>query len=314
MRLVRALASLGGIGPGWAGNEDDIGKAGRIVDAGGRRAGIHHDDVSMDRLGRDKGVLGLPPPALESQLFVLTPEPLHDGGEFLGHGVALIVRDRRQAEHAEFALLVTGDNVQAPAAAAHVIDDGTIFGEVQRMPAIEDVYRGDQQHIPGDRRQPGRGDERVDGVLAEFDFAAVTALAHPLRQGEDEIEAKFVGLDGAFGIVVKVPRGLARRLRGAPGALLVRQKKPQHQGLPAGPLEGRRVSRAQAGFLFLLRHRVPDTVCRAAATISSYARQSYDASSVYIRRASFNGVRHGTRQKIARQGGDRIGRRLRHRR
>ena len=220
-----------GLGARGRGDEDQVGVARGIVDAGGRTAGVYQHDPPVDRFRRHVGALRPPPAPLEIERFLLRPKAPHHRGEFVRHGIALVMCHRRQAEHAKFALLVAGDHVQAPASAAHVIDHRAVFRQVQGVPAIEDVNRGDQQHPLGHGRQAGRGDEGVESVFAELDLAAIAVLAEPLRQREDQIEAQFVRPPGQLGVVVEAPVGAARRLRRAPGALLVRQEETQYQGV-----------------------------------------------------------------------------------
>ena len=116
-----------GIGAAGAGDEDDVGMGGGVVDAGGGRARIDHDDGTTLRLRRDEGAVGAPVFPLEGKLLILRPQALHDRREFRRHRVALVMRDWVEPEHAELAFLVAGDHVKAPAAAAHMVDDGAVF-------------------------------------------------------------------------------------------------------------------------------------------------------------------------------------------
>jgi len=76
-------------------------------------------------------------------------------------------------------------------------------------------------------------------AFSEPHLPAVAALAEPLGEAEHEVESQLLGADGAFGVVLEVPRRPARQRRRAPRALLERDEQPQHQRLPPGALQRR---------------------------------------------------------------------------
>jgi len=138
----------------------------------------------------------------------------------VGHDVAMVVLDGVEAEHLEFALLVAGHDVEPPAAAADVVDGRAELGEMQRVPAVQDVHGRDEQDALGERCEPGRDDQRIGRHLAELHLPAVAALAQPLRKAEHEVEAQFLGTNGAPGVVVEGPAGVPGSRRRAPGTRL----------------------------------------------------------------------------------------------
>ena len=156
----------------------------RVVEPGAGRGGVDQERASAARLWRQERLLGFPESTVEAKLLVLAPQPLQDGRELVGHHVAVVVLDRLEAEHAVFARLVAGDDVDPPSATRDVVHRRAELGDMERMPSIEDVHRVDQHDRLGQRRQGRVGDDRIDLVLAEAHLAAIAAFPEPLRQTE----------------------------------------------------------------------------------------------------------------------------------
>src|SRR5262249_7730808 len=136
---------------------------------------------------------------------------------------------RLETKHLKLALLVACDNVQSPAPSTHIVDRRPELREVQRMPAVDNMNRGDQDDALGKRRQAGRHDQRVGRALAEFHLAAVATLSHPLGQPEDKVEAELFGKHGATYIIIERPRCPPQRSRRAPSSRLKWQEQPKDQ-------------------------------------------------------------------------------------
>src|SRR5258705_10148918 len=64
------------------------------------------------------------------------------------------------------------------------------------------------------------------------------APAEPLGQAKHEVKSELLGPHRALRVVLEAPRGTARPGRGAPGALLERDKEPQHERVTSGALKG----------------------------------------------------------------------------
>src|SRR5215472_18108091 len=158
--------------------------------------------------------------------------------ECTGHLIAEIVLLRLETKHLKLTLLVACDNVQSPAPSTHIVDRRPELREVQRMPAVENMNRGDQDDALGKRRQAGRHDQRVGRALAEFHLAAVATLSHPLGQPEDKVEAELFGKRGATRIIIERPRCPPRRSRRAPSSRLKWQEQPKDQRVLRRVLDG----------------------------------------------------------------------------
>ena len=201
----RALQAFCRIGAGRTGDEDQVGMLRRIVEAGGGRRSVHQERAPLSGLRRQEGALRLPELSREGEFLVFGPEPLHDGGELVGHHVAEIVLDRLQPEHAVFARLVAGDDVDAPASATDVVHGCAELCEMQRMPCVKDVDGIDQHDRSGQRGERCIGDDRIDLVLAKVHLAAVAAFAEPLREAEYQVEAECFGRRCTASDVVERP-------------------------------------------------------------------------------------------------------------
>ena len=74
------------------------------------------------------------------ELVVLGPQPFDDGEPFLGHVVALVVRQHLDAEHIDLRLVPAGDDVEDHAAVGNMVDDGALLRGDDRM--VDRAMRG----------------------------------------------------------------------------------------------------------------------------------------------------------------------------
>ena len=105
------------------------------------------------------------------------------------------------------------------------------------MPAVEDMDRGYEQDIVGQRGEGGTGDKGINGVLTKMNITTIAAFAEPGGKGKDEVKASLINADCEFGVVLKGPRGLPGGFRWCPSALLVGHEQPEHQRLADRPLK-----------------------------------------------------------------------------
>ena len=215
-----------------AGDENEIGVPGGIGDARRRPRRIHEQRPSEARLWRDEGIDQPPVPALAAHILLRRPQRLHQLGELVRHRVALVVVDLLVAEHARFAGHEPGHDVETPPAVGDVVDGRAELGEIKRMPRpVEHVDGRDEKDALGDHGERGRGDERVERLLAKPDSSAGAAFSHPLREPEGQIESQRLGALGEPGVIVELPRRAARQARWRPAAALDRQEQPEEQRL-----------------------------------------------------------------------------------
>src|SRR5215469_7472516 len=102
----QGLAGLDRVGACRAGYEDKIRMANGVCKSSSRRSRIDKNAAAVDRLRRNKGVFGLPKPAVDREFLVFEPKPLQNGRELIRHFIAKIVLLRLETEHLELALFI----------------------------------------------------------------------------------------------------------------------------------------------------------------------------------------------------------------
>src|SRR6516162_10814835 len=132
-----------------------------ILETGAGRGSIDQYAASVDRLRRDKGVLRPPESTRVCQFFIFLPQPLQQRCELISHFVTQIVLVGRQAEHLELALLVSGNDIEAPTSVTHIVYGGAKLRQMQWVPAIEDMDSRDKKDLLCERRKTRGYQERI---------------------------------------------------------------------------------------------------------------------------------------------------------
>ncbi len=124
----------------------------------------------------------------------LAPEPLDQGGPFLGEGVAVVVvQGLVPGPHlVELGLVGAGHDVEAGSAAADVVEGGDHLGRHRRV--LQQGVDGGPDLDP--RGGLGDGRHQGDRLQGGAPMVGLAAEAAPLAHGHDEVEAGVLGGDG----------------------------------------------------------------------------------------------------------------------
>ena len=155
-----------------------------------RRAGIHDRRIGiLDRLRLQVAALDAVEFAVVVERLVLRPQPLDDAEPLLGAGVAILVLQKRDAEHFHFGKIPAVDDVERVAAVGDVVDDGRLLGGDDRV--VQRDMRGGH-HARRSRRAGNAGRPGI-GLKARTLRIGRAAKAAPARHRHQGLEIHLVG-------------------------------------------------------------------------------------------------------------------------
>jgi hypothetical protein len=127
--------------------------------------------------------------AVVVQLAFLRPERFHDVEPLGGGGIALVMLELPDSEHAEFGRVPAGNDVEPESAAADVVDRGAHFRGEHRM--VDRHVAGGEHLNPG-----GHGGDRggpTERVVLLCVRVVLSAVAPPASDRQQEVPPGTVG-------------------------------------------------------------------------------------------------------------------------